>query len=73
MYNILVNKKQNTKTTIKTEVTKMKVFGIEITNKKQALDAYREAKKNWQNNMTDENWRKFCDAKRVCKLLGCLI
>ena len=51
----------------------MAVFGIEITNKKQALDDYREAKKNWQNNMTDENWRKFCDARRVCKLLGCLI
>lgn len=51
----------------------MAVFGIEITNKKKALDAYRDAKKNWQNNMTDENWRKFCDTKRVCKLLGCLI
>ena len=41
-----------------------------MTNKEEAKRAYKEAKAIWQKNMNDENWRRFCDAKRVCRLLG---
>ena len=41
-----------------------------VTSKAKALEDYKEAKKTWQSNMTDENWKRFCDAKRVCRLLG---
>lgn len=40
------------------------------TNKDAALKAYKEAKNNYIANMTNENWIRFCDAKRTCMLLG---
>ena len=49
------------------------VFGVNMTNKEKALSEYRQLKKIWQGNMTDENWRNFCDAKRTCRLLGCFV
>lgn len=41
-----------------------------MTNKEEAKRAYKEAKAAWQNNMDEANWRRFCEAKRVCRLLG---
>lgn len=40
------------------------------TDKNKALDNYKEAKENYLTNRTDENWKKFCEAKRNCMLLG---
>ena len=41
-----------------------------MTNREEAKKAYKEAKAAWQNDMNDANWRRFCEAKRVCMLLG---
>lgn len=39
-------------------------------NKATALENYKEAKKAYLENRTNENWISFCNAKRVCMLLG---
>ena len=39
-------------------------------NKNEALNNYKEAKKNYLENTSKENWIKFCDAKTVCMKLG---
>lgn len=39
-------------------------------NKEEALKIYKEAKKAYLENMTNENWIKFCDAKTNCMKLG---
>lgn len=39
-------------------------------NKGNALEAYKEAKKAYLENRTNENWKAFCDAKMVCMKLG---
>lgn len=41
-----------------------------MTNKEEAKRAYKEAKAAWLENQTNENWIAFCNAKRVCRLLG---
>lgn len=41
--------------------------------KKNALQAYKEAKNNYLQNMTPDNWRAFCDAKMNCMRLGVII
>jgi hypothetical protein len=41
-----------------------------MTNKEEAKRAYKEAKAAWQNDMSEANWCRFCEAKRVCRLLG---
>lgn len=41
-----------------------------MTNKDTALKNYKEAKKQYLANMTDSNWKAFCEAKRVCMMLG---
>lgn len=41
-----------------------------MTNKYKALKNYKEAKENYLQARTSDNWIKFCDAKRVCMLLG---
>lgn len=38
--------------------------------KMEARKEYKEAKENYFKNMSNENWIKFCDAKRNCRLLG---
>lgn len=38
--------------------------------KEKALKNYKEAKENYLKNRTNQNWIKFCDAKRNCMLLG---
>jgi hypothetical protein len=40
------------------------------TSKEIALSEYKEAKRNYLENMTKENWVKFCNAKTNCMLLG---
>lgn len=40
------------------------------TNKETALNNYKEAKKNYLENRTNENWIAFCDAKTNCMRLG---
>jgi len=40
------------------------------TDKDKALNNYREAKIAYLENRTNENWVKFCNAKRECMLLG---
>ena len=39
-------------------------------SKETALREYKEAKKNYLENMTNDNWVKFCDAKTTCMKLG---
>lgn len=38
--------------------------------KEKALNIYKEAKKAYLEDMTNENWIAFCEAKRTCMLLG---
>ena len=39
-------------------------------SKETALREYKEAKKNYLENMSNNNWVKFCDAKTTCMKLG---
>ena len=43
------------------------------TNKETALNNYKEAKKNYLENKTNENWIAFCNAKSTCMKLGVII
>lgn len=45
-------------------------MGNLIEKKNEALETYKEAKKNYLENRNNENWERFCDAKRNCMLLG---
>ena len=38
--------------------------------KENALKAYKEAKERYNEEMNETNWKKFCDARRNCMLLG---
>lgn len=38
--------------------------------KEIALKEYKSTKAAYLQDMTNENWIAFCDAKRVCMLLG---
>lgn len=38
--------------------------------KKQALETLKAAKSEYLVNMTRENWIKYCEAVKVCRLLG---
>lgn len=38
--------------------------------KNDTLKLYQLAKAEYLQNRTDENWRKFCDRKKECMLLG---
>lgn len=38
--------------------------------KTEALKKYKEAKENYLNSPSKENWIKFCDAKANCMRLG---
>ena len=40
------------------------------TQKAEALVMYKMAKTKYFQNQTDDNWRKFCDAKMLCIHLG---
>lgn len=40
------------------------------TDRETVIKAYKEAKETYLKNRTDENWKKYCDAKRNCMLLG---
>ena len=40
------------------------------TDRETAVNTYKEAKAAYLKNRTDENWKKYCDAKRNCMLLG---
>lgn len=40
------------------------------TNKETALNNYKEAKKAYLENRTNENWIAFCEAKTNCMRLG---
>lgn len=40
------------------------------SNKTNALEAYKVAKKAYLEDRTNENWIAFCEAKRVCMRLG---
>lgn len=39
-------------------------------NKEEALKLYKEAKKKYLEDMSNENWVEFCNAKVVCMRLG---
>lgn len=41
-----------------------------LTNKEVAKENYKTTKANYLSNPTNDNWKKFCDAKRTCMLLG---
>lgn len=41
-----------------------------MTNKEQALNNYKTAKANYMNTMDKADWITFCDAKKVCMMLG---
>ena len=40
------------------------------TEKETALNTYKEAKKAYLENRTNENWIAFCNAKTNCMRLG---
>ena len=40
------------------------------TDKATALKNYKDAKAEYIKNPTNKNWKKFCDRKRACMLLG---
>lgn len=40
------------------------------TNREEALNNYKACKQQYLNDMSNENWIKFCDAKSVCMRLG---
>lgn len=44
-----------------------------ITEKTNALEAYKQAKEEYLKNSNNENWKKFCDAKKACMYLGVMI
>ena len=46
---------------------------MKYTSKEIALREYKEAKKKYLENMTNENWKKFCNAKTNCMRLGARI
>lgn len=41
--------------------------------KAQALATYKAAKARYLDTMSNADWIAFCDAKRVCRLLGVII
>lgn len=41
--------------------------------KNKARENYNEAKQEYLKNQSNENWIKFCKAKRLCMLLGVII
>ena len=41
-----------------------------VTDKEIAKKKYIEAKNAYLKNMTDENWKSFCNAKVICMHLG---
>ncbi|MCR5753646.1 MAG: hypothetical protein K6G30_02370 [Acetatifactor sp.] len=43
------------------------------TDKQIALEAYKAAKTAYLQDMTQENWIAFCNAKMVCMRLGILL
>lgn len=43
------------------------------TSKNEAKKQYKVARENYLNNRTNENWIEFCNAKRICMLLGVII
>ena len=43
------------------------------SQKKVAKDEYMEAKKKYLKTMSTEDWKVYCDKKRVCMLLGVLL
>ena len=43
------------------------------TDKKQALQAYKDTKAAWHADPSRVNWIAFCDAKITCRRLGVLI
>lgn len=43
---------------------------MKTTDKTTALENYINARNAYLENKTNENWIKFCDAKRNCMLLG---
>lgn len=40
--------------------------------KKRALAEMKLARSAWIDDPTDENWRRFCECERTCRLLGCI-
>ena len=46
---------------------------MKYTSKETVLREYKEAKKNYLENMSNVNWVKFCDAKTNCMKLGIII
>lgn len=41
-----------------------------MTDKEKALNTYKEAKRTYLENRTNENWIAFCNAKNICMRLG---
>ena len=41
--------------------------------KADAKQAYKEAKKAYLENMSNENWKTFSDTKKACMMLGVII
>ena len=41
--------------------------------KKDAKQTYKEAKKAYLENMSNENCKTFCDTKKACMILGVII
>ena len=55
-------------------IHKIKTKKVEVNSmymsKEEALANYKQAKKNYLDNNTYENWIIFCDARTICMRLG---
>lgn len=38
--------------------------------KKEALQAYKDARDKYLEERNESNWKTYCEAKRNCRLLG---
>lgn len=43
------------------------------TDKRQALQVYKDTKAAWHADPSRDNWIAFCDAKITCRRLGVMI
>lgn len=53
--------------------TRKEVNKMLETRKKEAKKNLIEARNAWMEEQTNENWIAFCEARRLCRLLGVLV
>ena len=49
------------------------MYGSLESKKAAAIENYKKARAAYLENRTEENWIAFCDARILCRHLGCNI